>query len=952
MQEMKRFSCQLLLLFLLQDATFLVSGQPASLDKFVEAAMPSNRIPVAILGFENKAGDTAADWGRMALYGLLVDGMSEVKALHILRDVDFAFRQMDIKDGIAIDPAQAQKLGEIMEARWVIWGSYQRAGDKWRAMARVLNVAMGSSSTELIAAAADWHEVRDRLVDQILRELAIIPAPGEQERTHERWTTSSEAMEYVCKAEIMSMQKSGLAGQEKNIRQAIAADPECGLAYGVLAGILVTRGEMAEADKAARHAVELRPSRYGAHQTLGTVCGLESKHQEAEKELQMAARLDPDEPEVFVRLGETYWSQNMAARAMESFEKALQVDPFSASAHAHLGRGFAVLGDREKAMSELKAAARLASPEDLNAEQFLAEAYDKLSEASLAVDHYEKFISIAKRQGIEPERLKSYQISLDAWKARLVPVYFNLAPPTNYSEQTFAAVLQQKLSREELTLVVNPLTRTLEMDHWAKELTAGATNDVQKAKMLFDGLACHVDVGLRAYGKRTAADVFADWDKPGASFPCMDYALLYVSLARAAGLRTYFVLVQQECDDRKVPHACASVVVGDQILLVDAAYRWFGAPHKQFALLDDVQASAAWLSYQGDLARCQIARKLAPDLTVTQESLFLLLAAANRWDEAGGILPALQRLDKTGVMANFAQGSIAWHNGSLDEAVGFLRKAVELDPDQGEPQLLLGYIYWERFQLRPALECYKDALNCYLRKEDIQNARDTMAVLNVAIDANDRAANSHPETATGFYERAQARWRNGEMEAVLSDYDQALRINPKYFEAYRDRGVLYRERGQFDKAIFDFTEAAQLNGKDYNVFDQRGAIYFVTGQFEEAAADFRKAASLNAKDGYALNQLAWLLATCADASVRNGRAAVEKAKKACELAGWSNKSYIDTYAAACAEAGDFEQAIKFEREAIEMASSEDPDRPVLQQRLTLYEKGLPFRLTPKPPDKT
>jgi tetratricopeptide (TPR) repeat protein len=142
-----------------------------------------------------------------------------------------------------------------------------------------------------------------------------------------------------------------------------------------------------------------------------------------------------------------------------------------------------------------------------------------------------------------------------------------------------------------------------------------------------------------------------------------------------------------------------------------------------------------------------------------------------------------------------------------------------------------------------------------------------------------------------------------------------------------------------------------LNGQDYHVFDQRGASYLVTGRFENAAADFREAARLNANDDYALNASAWLLATCADASVRDGRAAVEAAKKACELAAWKNHSYVDTLAAACAEAGDFEQAVKYAKQAIEMAKSEDQDQAVLQRRLTLYEERLPYHETRKPPEK-
>jgi tetratricopeptide (TPR) repeat protein len=112
-----------------------------------------------------------------------------------------------------------------------------------------------------------------------------------------------------------------------------------------------------------------------------------------------------------------------------------------------------------------------------------------------------------------------------------------------------------------------------------------------------------------------------------------------------------------------------------------------------------------------------------------------------------------------------------------------------------------------------------------------------------------------------------------------------------------------------------------------------------------------KAESLNSRDDYSLIQLAWLLATCADPSVRDGRTAVEAAKKACELAGWKNDSYIDALAAAWAEAGDFEQAVKYEKQAIEMAKTQEQDVTAFQQRLALFEKRVPFHETPKTPEK-
>ena len=92
----------------------------------------------------------------------------------------------------------------------------------------------------------------------------------------------------------------------------------------------------------------------------------------------------------------------------------------------------------------------------------------------------------------------------------------------------------------------------------------------------------------------------------------------------------------------------------------------------------------------------------------------------------------------------------------------------------------------------------------------------------------------------------------------------------------------------------------------------------------------------------ALNSLAWLRATCPEARVRNGKEAVEFATKACELSQWKNGSNIDTLAAAYAEAGDFDQAVKYQREVIQMSRSWTNDSKI-KQRLALYEQHKAYR---------
>ena len=102
-----------------------------------------------------------------------------------------------------------------------------------------------------------------------------------------------------------------------------------------------------------------------------------------------------------------------------------------------------------------------------------------------------------------------------------------------------------------------------------------------------------------------------------------------------------------------------------------------------------------------------------------------------------------------------------------------------------------------------------------------------------------------------------------------------------------------------------------------------------------------KTLSLDPKCASAHNDLAWLLATCPDATYRNGVRAVEHATQACELSKWKNPNHVGTLAAAHAEVGEFNKAIEYQKKAIEIAS-ESYDKQGAQERLALYDQGKPY----------
>jgi len=125
----------------------------------------------------------------------------------------------------------------------------------------------------------------------------------------------------------------------------------------------------------------------------------------------------------------------------------------------------------------------------------------------------------------------------------------------------------------------------------------------------------------------------------------------------------------------------------------------------------------------------------------------------------------------------------------------------------------------------------------------------------------------------------------------------------------------------------------------------RGNAWRRDGVYDKAIADFRKSVELGPDNAVAHNALACFLATCPDAQHRDGEAAVEHATKACELTQWNDARCIDTLAAAYAETGDFDAAVKWQQKAVDLSPEES--KADHRTRLKWYKSGQPLRDLPK-----
>jgi tetratricopeptide (TPR) repeat protein len=183
------------------------------------------------------------------------------------------------------------------------------------------------------------------------------------------------------------------------------------------------------------------------------------------------------------------------------------------------------------------------------------------------------------------------------------------------------------------------------------------------------------------------------------------------------------------------------------------------------------------------------------------------------------------------------------------------------------------------------------------------------------------------------------------------NFDAAVQLHPKNPVPYAHRGLFFFKHHEYALAAKDFDTALSLHRTVLEYQEWRGLAYARLGRYDFALADFNQLLSRhNLYPGDQiradiLNDRAWLLATCPDARYRNGKQAIEDARAAVNTGGDRKVFYLDTLAAAYAETGDFESAIKYEQKAI-AAQTKFNKLSGADDAVNTYRQPRPFRSHP------
>jgi tetratricopeptide (TPR) repeat protein len=196
-------------------------------------------------------------------------------------------------------------------------------------------------------------------------------------------------------------------------------------------------------------------------------------------------------------------------------------------------------------------------------------------------------------------------------------------------------------------------------------------------------------------------------------------------------------------------------------------------------------------------------------------------------------------------------------------------------------------------------------------------------------------------------------------DMAIEDYTHAIELDPTSPTFYSQRASLWAAKKDYERAIQDSTEAIRLDPSSGHRYHSRAKLWLQLEDFAAAAKDFATHVSFHPDTAYPYLDLALLLATCPDDKVRDGQRAIGLAKKACELSknlkGGTDAFFLDALAAAHAEAGEFEEAVRCQQMALEHYAEwpkqrfeqqhKDLRQHLLRQRLELYRQRKPARLS-------
>lgn len=178
---------------------------------------------------------------------------------------------------------------------------------------------------------------------------------------------------------------------------------------------------------------------------------------------------------------------------------------------------------------------------------------------------------------------------------------------------------------------------------------------------------------------------------------------------------------------------------------------------------------------------------------------------------------------------------------------------------------------------------------------------------------------------------------------AIAEYQMALKDKPNHPESLFLLASCLARIGQEKEAIQFARKAALLIPNSAKIHGLLGSLLSSTGRHGEALDHLQAAYRGTPNDVTIASNLAWVLATAPEARHRDGHRAVELAEWVNKATAYKSPPLLDTLAAAYAEAGQFDKAIRTTQQAIEIVRlNPKASTAELESRLKLFKAGRPY----------
>ena len=330
-----------------------------------------------------------------------------------------------------------------------------------------------------------------------------------------------------------------------------------------------------------------------------------------------------------------------------------------------------------------------------------------------------------------------------------------------------------------------------------------------------------------------------------------------------------------------------------------------------------------------------------PDVWKTRAAYFLKMGEI---EKAIADFTTLLEKDQDNVLARMAIAESLMRLDKVDEAIEHMNQLIE-DDSTAMALKLRARLWTVKGEFDQALKDIDQALE--LEPQDLQlflmrarlyhlEGRNALAKTDV-----DRVLQANPDFPVALDLHSSIAATMGEFDEAVKDMNVLLEQDPENIRYKLQLAVYLNAMGNSRKAIEIFTAVLKAEPGNAVAIRGRADAYLSIGEHKKAIADYEAALKSTPDDSGVLNNFAWVLATSPDEPLRDGKRALELARKACELTEYEQAHILSTLAAAYAELGDFENAVKWSRKACEIGNEDVADQ--LKEELTSYQNGKPWR---------